>query len=293
MELIVAACVALGLACLLPSGTVPLTVRYRRQAGGAAAARAPGPRRLLAGVPVERFLALLPRRYTAVLQLDLHRAQLAGNWSLTDFVAVKLAIGLGLVLLMALYWWKTGSPFFAFAMLLQALAGWTLPDFFVKRRAVARAAAAERELATMLANLAICLQTGLSLRSALLQLAVMNPGGVLGYELRVAAGHLSSGATPREALTALMERCHSPMLVQALSNVLQHADASPRAAGAAAAAESRAAWQRMKQRAERIAHTTSLKLFFPQLLLGLPALLLVVMGPAALNLWRSFRQLAP
>jgi tight adherence protein C len=190
-----------------------------------------------------------------------------------------------LVCLMGLYWWQTKHSFFLFAMLLQSAAGWSLPDFYVKRRAAGRLAAAERELPAFLSNLSICLQTGLSLRSALLQLAALRPGGTLGRELELVSAHLAAGATPGEALSALIERCRTPELSQALRTIAHHAERSPSAAAAAAAAEARAAWQRKRRRAERIAQTASLKLFFPQLLLGLPALFLVLLGPAALKLW--------
>lgn len=274
----------LAAALLVPgSPGIPLRVRYRRL-GGTAAPTAPR-RRLLAWVPAQYLLPLLPEGYRRSLRLHLLRADLAGAWPLPEFVAVKVIACAALALLMVLYWAKTGSLFFALAIPIECVSGWMLPDFWVKRRAADRLQAVQRELPHLLGQLAVCLHTGLSLRSALVELADLHQAGRLGHELRIVAAQLRNGANPGEALAAMTERCGAPELTQALGSVLQHVAKGSRAAGAAAAAAANLAWQRRRRRAEAIAHTASLKLFLPQLLLGFPALFLILLGPVFLRLW--------
>jgi tight adherence protein C len=289
LYLLILAGALLATAVVLPAGPgLPLAVRYRRQAGGPAPPQSA--RRRLPLVPARWLLPLLPARYRRGLEATLLRAQMLESWPLPDFLALKLTLALFFALQVTLTMApKLQSPVILLPMLLEAAGGWILPDFWAKRRAASRLAAAERELPQMLSSLAICLQTGLSLRSTLLHLAVIHPTGVLGTELRVAAAHVGAGATPSEALTALIERCRTPDLARALGSVLQQAARSPKAAGAAAAAESRQAWERRRRRSEAVAHTASLKLFFPQLLFGLPSVMLILLGPALLRLLEAIR----
>lgn len=262
VQLILLAGLLLLVALALPAGRgIPLGQRYRRLAG-------------MTHRPTSRWriLALLPER-----------------WSVPDLVLMKLGCSLLFLLLTTILWWRSGMAFFAYTLPLQAVAGWALPDFRIRRRMAARRAAVTRELPQMMSGLAICLQTGLSLRYAVAHLSTVLEGSVLGEELRGAAVHLNLGATPQEALAIMTERCGHEELTRALSAVVQQVGKSPSAAGAAAAAESRMAWQRRRRRAEAVAQSASLKLFLPQLLLGLPALFLIILGPALLSFLETFR----
>lgn len=268
---------------------IPLEQRYRRLTG---IALRPRRRRLLARVPVRPLLPLLPPRYRDGLRSLLLQAHLTETWTLIDLVALKLLSCAAFLLFGAVFWLKTGLPVFGYAIPLQIAAGWVLPDFWIKRRIVGRQVAVERQLPQMLSGLAICLQAGLSLRSAVAELAAVLEGSVLGEELLSAAVYLSRGATPEEALTVMMDRCGSEDLSRALGAVIQQAAKSPAAAGAAATEEARMAWLRRRRAAESVAQSASIKLFLPQLVFGLPALLLIVMGPAIVALievFRSFR----
>jgi tight adherence protein C len=266
---------------------IPLELRYRRLAGLAVRS---GPRwRLLAWMPARQALSLLPRRYRESLRSLLLQAHLADRCSLIDLVALKLLCSALFALLTTMLWLKSGLALFAYFLPVQAAAGWSLPEIWIRRRIGDRRAAVTREIPPMLSGLAICLQTGISLRHAVAHLSTFLEGSVLGGELKLAALYMDLGATPEEALSALAERCGSEELTRALSAVVQQAAKNPAAAGAAAITESRMAWQRRRRRAEGIAQSASLKLFLPQLLLGLPALMLIVMGPAVMSFLDAFR----
>jgi|GEM_PF-6120724 len=291
MYVILVAWVLLALALMLPpTPGLPLTVRYRRMQGAPPHKAAPR-RKLLAYLPVGPLVGVLPRGYRNMLQTQLLKAHMLDHWTLAEFVAVKCLVGMMLSAATLLIWFTSGATFLLAGAVMELIAGWSLPDFVLKRRSAARLDAVGRELPTMLSSLAICLQTGLSLRSALQYLADVHQEGVLRQELLIVAAHLQAGANPREALTAMMERCGTPQLNKAINTLLQHAEVSPSSAGAAAAEESRLAWQEKKRRAEIMAHSASLKLFLPQMLLGLPALLLVLMGPAVIGLWDTIRSM--
>ncbi|HYG58579.1 MAG TPA: type II secretion system F family protein, partial [Symbiobacteriaceae bacterium] len=242
-------------------------------------------------IPAHWLAAMLPRRYTAMLRLTLMRARLADSWPLHEFLALKLISSLFFAGLVFVLYHEARTPVVLYAGFMPIAAGWILPDFWLKRRAAARQAAVQRDLPHLLSSLAICLQTGLSLQTAVLELGTVHRTGVLGEELRMAGNHLHAGATPAEALTAMTERCGIVEMTQAIGTIVQHAERTPSAASAAAVAEARRAWDRKRRRAEAIAQSASLKLFLPQLLLGLPALLLVLMGPAVLVFMDIFKSL--
>lgn len=285
--LILLAWVLLVAALAVPAAPgVPLEQRYRRLAGVTLRATR---RRSLGWVPVRPLLPLLPRGYRDGLRSLLLQAHLTESWTLIDLVALKFVCSAAFLLAGTAFWLKTAMPVFAYVIPLQAAAGWILPEFWIKRRIVERRAAVTRELPQMLSGLAICLHTGLSLRSAVAELSLVLEGSVLGDELRAAAVHLNRGATPDEALSLMIDRCGSEELTRALGAVLQQAPKSPMAAGVAAATEARLAWQRRRRRAESLAQSASIRLFLPQLLLGLPALLLIIMGPALLAFVEAFR----
>lgn len=282
--------VGLGLVALaLPTtAQIPLSVRYRRLSDP----HRPAAGRVIHWFPVHLVLPLLPRRSIDSLRMLLLHADMSEKWSVSNMVTVKLLFAISFGLLMLLYWHKSGHLLFLLAIPVQAVAGWSLPDYCLKRRITARLQAINRELPHVLTGLAICLQTGSSVRSALLELATMHQSGALGRELQRMAAHLRSGAAPLEAVTAMTDRCGAPELHPALGRILNQAERGGHAAGSVAAEEAGKAWRRLKHRAETLAHTASFKLFLPQLLLAFPALLLILLSPVFLrlvDLARSFR----
>lgn len=284
MALLLAGALLLLLCVLLPgTAGVSLTQRFRRLTG------APGEvtvvrRTLPAWLPGRRLLPLLPARYRQAMARRLMEARLDGRWTAEDLLAVKVSAMLLLAAVSTLLWYKTGSAGYAAYGAVECFAGWYLPDFWVKRRVSARQAQVARELPHVLSSLAICLGSGLSLRSALLELARLHPEGALGQDLQVAADQVLAGASPGEALAALAQRSGSRELAQAIAVLQQHAERGSSDAARRMAEEAQGAWLRRKHRAEAIAQTASLRLFLPQLLLNLPALVLVLLGPAVLGL---------
>lgn len=265
---------------ILAGGILALALLLPRQpvipppAPGAASHRSAG---------ASRPIPVLSRRYLERLAGLLLRSQTLDRWPLHRFVAAKLLLSLGSGLLVVLIWHKTRQPALLALLPLPLAAGWMLPDFAAKRRAAARQARIRRELPEILSGLAICLQTGLSLRSAIIELAQAYGAGPLGQELLGASSHMAAGASPPEALAALTERVGLPELTQAVGAIVEQAAQSAASAGAAAAQEAALAWERRRRQAEAIAQTASLQLFLPQLLFGFPALMLVLMGPVLLS----------
>jgi len=151
-------------------------------------------------------------------------------------------------------------------------------------RTMRRRRAAARHFADMLDLLVVCLEAGLSADAAIARVAAdMTPGApLLAAELQQAARELRAGASREEALRAMGRRTGLAELLT-LATVLVQAERF--GTGIAASLRVHAADLRVRQRqaAEEKAARLALKLLFPLIFCIFPALLLVLLGPALIQ----------
>lgn len=144
--------------------------------------------------------------------------------------------------------------------------------------------AAARHFADMLDLLVVCLEAGLGADAAIARVAadMSLTAPVLAAQLQQAARELRAGASREEALRAMARRTGLAE-VQALANVLIQAERF--GTGIAASLRVHAADLRVRQRqaAEEKAARLALKLLFPLIFCIFPALLLVLLGPAVIQ----------
>jgi tight adherence protein C len=144
--------------------------------------------------------------------------------------------------------------------------------------------AAARHFADMLDLLVVCLEAGLGADAAIARVAadMSLTAPVLAAQLQQAARELRAGASREEALRAMARRTGLAE-VQALASVLVQAERF--GTGIAASLRVHAADLRVRQRqaAEEKAARLALKLLFPLIFCIFPALLLVLLGPAIIQ----------
>jgi tight adherence protein C len=150
--------------------------------------------------------------------------------------------------------------------------------------AMRRRRAAARRFADMLDLLVVCLEAGLGTDAAIARVAadMTLSAPVLAAELQQVARELRAGASREDALRAMAQRTGLAEL-QTLASVLVQAERF--GTGIAASLRVHAADLRVRQRqaAEEKAARLALKLLFPLIFCIFPALLLVLLGPALIQ----------
>jgi tight adherence protein C len=136
--------------------------------------------------------------------------------------------------------------------------------------------------------LVVCLQGGLSVMASLSrvanELAVAHP--MLAIEIKIAERQMQMGQTAGEAIRGIADRFDMEDL-RAMSSVIKQAERI--GASVAMALEAFAENLRLKrsQRAEELAHKAAVKMLIPTVLCIFPAIFVVILGPAAIQVYNT------
>ncbi|HEY5801919.1 MAG TPA: type II secretion system F family protein, partial [Burkholderiaceae bacterium] len=170
-------------------------------------------------------------------------------------------------------------------LLLCAAAGYYLPNA-VLRHAVARR---QREIGDSFPDaldlLTVCVEAGLSLDSALVRVAgeMHLKSVLLAQELQLVLIEMRAGLGKDKALRNLALRCGT-FDIDALIAMLIQSDRFGTGMGTALRVHSDVLRTKRRQRAEEAAAKIALKLLFPLIFCVFPALLLVLLGPAFIQI---------
>lgn len=168
-----------------------------------------------------------------------------------------------------------------------ALGGFRLPDFFLARRVKTRRRRIRQALPDALDLMVVCAESGLAMDRTLRivgrELAVVHPE--MSDELNLLALEVTAGTRRKEALENLAARTGEPE-VRKFVTVLIQADRF--GTEVAEALRVHADYLRVRRRidAEERAGKVSVKLVFPIFLFILPCILLVTLGPAAMQIYK-------
>jgi tight adherence protein C len=171
-----------------------------------------------------------------------------------------------------------------FTCLLLTGMGWYLPNVVVQRRARLRVELIDREVPELVDLLVTTVEAGVGFASAL-QLASRSIEGPLGQELRLALREQSLGLTPEEALRNVADRVDSPA-TRAFTQALLQGESLGVSIGTILRDLAVDMRKRRRQAAEERAQKTPTKILFPLIVLILPAMFIVVLGPALLDIIR-------
>jgi tight adherence protein C len=217
-----------------------------------------------------------------------HQLDLAGNpdrWNVDRILAFK---GLGL-LVGALIGLLFGANHLTLAVLFVVtggVIGFFTPDLLVYNAGTKRQDRIRKQLPDAMDLLTVCVESGLGFDAALAQVA-RNTDGPLAAELARALQEMQIGKTRREALRSIAARTTVAELRSFVSSLVQAGELGISIAGVLreAAKEMRL---RRRQRAEEQAQKVPVKILFPLMLCLLPALFIVIMGPAVVTVFHVF-----
>lgn len=242
--------------------------------------------------PGLRSLGARLRRFapTGVLERLGHQLDQIGNprgWDAERLFAAKIIaavafLAVGGLLAPAVGWTGIRLPLVAGIL---GFVGYKVPEWLVRSRVTERQRLLQRALPDTLDLLSITVQAGLGFDAAVSRVADQSEGP-LGEELRRLLREMELGKSRADALRDLGARNDLPELT---SFVLAMVQADTFGISIARVLDVQAREMRLKrrQRAEELAHKVPVKILFPMLLCIFPALFLIILGPAVIQLYHA------
>ena len=204
------------------------------------------------------------------------------------FQLARAALMIGLTLIGFTFAASIGKSTLAFAAMGCAL-GYILPTLTVRRIATVRQRRIKAELPDILALLVVSLEAGIGIGEVikLVGREAEREGRVMGQELSATAAQMTAGRTLADSLKDLGERTGVDEIKSVAALVIQSEKVGAQMAPALRASAELLNSQR-RLAAEEAAHKTSVKLLIPLVFLILPAMLLIILGPAMIQILRMF-----
>jgi tight adherence protein C len=252
------------------------------------------PLRERAVVPVVHWFTDIGRRLTPVGYVDGIRRKLtlAGRFSpetLDRFLAMRVVslalIPVWAILVFGLLPLSGGSRLAIFALLtLGSILG---PDAVLNRRVAERQHEIQVRLPDILDLLTISVEAGLGFEQALDRTVAAVPGP-LSEEFARMLGEVRAGASRADAMRAMDERIDVPEVRSFVLAILQ-ADTFGVSIGRVLRAQADEMRIKRRQLAQEQALKAPVKMLFPMVFCIFPALFVVVIGPAVINISKNFK----
>jgi tight adherence protein C len=173
-----------------------------------------------------------------------------------------------------------------------AILGTIGPSFWLDRKKANRQSTFRRALPDALDVLVICLEGGLSLPGSLKRLAteLRTAHPTLSTELNIVQREIQMGRSSGEALRKMGERTDLEE-VRSLASVILQAEKFGASLVKSLRVHSETLRTKRMQRAEEMAQTAGTKVLFPTVLFILPAMFVVILGPAIIHVMEIFGRL--
>jgi tight adherence protein C len=244
-------------------------------------------------VPSLERLTQLGRRFTPSGQVSRirYRLELAGNpprWDVDRVIAFKmLGLIVGFVLGLALPLLLGAGPLTLLGLVVAvSVFGYFTPNLVLYQMGYNRREQMRRELPDALDLLTISVEAGLAFDAALSHVA-RNTTGPLAEEFFRVLQEMQIGLGRSDAMRALSERTDLPELRGFVTSMVQ-ADTFGIPIAAVLRVQAKEMRVKRSQRAEEVAQKVPVKILFPLIFCILPALFVVILGPAAIRIIDSF-----
>jgi tight adherence protein C len=245
--------------------------------------------------PVLGGLTGLGRRFTPVGYVDSVRKKFifSGNGTadaIDRFLAVRvITVALVPIIFIVMYIWNPFNlegliQFLAFVLLSFALL--VGPDAILSRRVEERQHAMQVQLPDVLDLLTISVEAGLGFEQALDRTVASVPGA-LSDEFARMLGEVRAGASRADAMRAMEQRTNVPEVRSFVLAILQ-ADTFGVSIGRVLRAQSEEMRIKRRQLAQERAQKAPVKMLIPMVFCVFPALFVVVLGPAIINISEAF-----
>ncbi len=164
--------------------------------------------------------------------------------------------------------------------------GLVWPFYVLNRRAAARKASMQKDLPDVLDILTVSVEAGLGFDGALAKLAEKMHGALVDEFTRVLQ-EIRVGVPRRAALHAMALRCDVPDVSLFVTSLIQ-ADQLGVSIGNVLRVQSAAVRDKRRQRAQELAMKAPIKMLIPLVMFIFPAIFVVLLGPAIIQLFTTF-----
>lgn len=183
---------------------------------------------------------------------------------------------------------RSGGPSLMFLIVACSYAGYYLPNLVLKQAITKRQREIFESFPDALDLLTICVEAGLGLDAAIAKVAaeIQLKSEVLAEELQIVQLELRTGFTKEHALRNLSLRTGVEDIDMLVAMLIQ-SDRFGTSVGDSLRIHSENLRIKRRQRAEEAAAKVALKLLFPLIFFIFPTLMVILVGPAALQIRRS------
>lgn len=219
------------------------------------------------------------------------RLALAGNpgdLRLTDWMGVKMLVGIGTAVVLFLLFGVLSGGLIqgAFAGLIGFFIGYLLPEFWLGRKIKSRQKVILKMIPDTLDLLTISVRAGLGFDAALAKVVEKIPGP-LSEEFRRALAEVRVGKARRDALRDMVPRTNVQPLSNFIGAIIQ-AEQLGVSISKVLQVQSEQLRIERRQRAEEMAAKAPIKMLFPLVGCIFPSLFVVILGPAIISMVKTF-----
>jgi tight adherence protein C len=224
---------------------------------------------------------------TGVAEKRLAMAGNPGDLKLTDWMGVKMLVGISLGLLMFLVFGVLSGGFFQGILfgLVGIGVGYLVPEFWLGNRIKGRQKLILKMIPDTLDLLTISVRAGLGFDAALAKVVEKLPGP-LTDEFRRALAEVRVGKARRDALRDMVPRTNVQPLSNFIGAIIQ-AETLGVSISKVLQFQSEQLRIERRQRAEEMAAKAPIKMLFPLVGCIFPALFIVILGPAIISIVKT------
>lgn len=199
---------------------------------------------------------------------------------------LPILVGLGLLLVSP----PDAEPWIFGGLVLLPALGWALPTLLVRRQAADRLAEIERGMPDLLDMLNMCVSQGLTVPASLARVGadLESVSPALSQELKIVSDQTRVGSL-EQALVAFSRRVELPD-VYSFTSLLVQTERMGTSMSQALSEYSDGMRETLRQQADQKANTASFRLLFPTVLCLMPAVFMILLGPAIIEMSAFFRE---
>jgi tight adherence protein C len=234
-------------------------------------------------------------RHTALTNEEALRRELrsAGIYDMSPRKFMGYRVLAGIVLPLGWIWLSVAAhsslPKAILGFVVVVITGWQGPLIVVRRKARHRLEQIDYQMPELIDLLVTTVEAGVGF-SGSLQLASRSLTGPLGDELRLTLQEQDMGLSTQEALTNLQERADTPT-IRAFVRAITQGESLGVSIGRIMRDLALEMRKVRRQKAEERAQKAPTKMLFPLVFLLLPALFVVLLGPAVVDILHTLRGL--
>ena len=231
-------------------------------------------------------LKVNPRTSTEAISLKLLGAGLGRRITPTSFLAAKGGLAVFGALVGVMVGSMAGSGTGLLLTVGLAAGGFFAPDYFVTLKARSRRERIKGDLPDALDLLAVSVEAGLGFDGAIAKITE-HMEGPLADEFSLTLGEMRIGESRQDALKRMADRVDAPELSSFTRAIIQ-ADQLGTSLGRILRVQAADSRLRRQAAAEEKAMKAPIKMLFPTVLFIFPAIFLVILGPAFMNIEKVF-----